>query len=115
MSEWITFIGLVALTITVTTAIAKFSRWSGQVDADRDTFKAFMKEVREDLKNLGQDVDRILGKLGVEPIKSSSPTQLTPLGEEVAKDLRAHEWAKGAVPLLMEQSVDKAEWEIDQI
>ena len=115
MSEWITFTGLVALTITVITAIAKFSRWSGQVDADRDTFKDLMKEVREDLKNLRQNVDRILGKLGVALIKSSSPTQLTPLGEEVAKDLGAHEWAKEALPLLMEQSLDKAEWEIDQI
>ena len=113
MSEWVTFSGLVALTITVITATAKFSRWSGQVDADRDTFNDFMNEVREDLKGLRRNVDRILGKLDVELIRASSPTQLTPLGEAVAKDLGAHEWAKKALPLLMEQSVDKAEWEID--
>ncbi len=61
--------------------------WRGQVDADRKSFKRFMKEMRE----VGRT---IMGILLDSVVSRGSPLQLTPLGETISKNLDAPEWAK---------------------
>ena len=82
MPEWLTLTAVVALTIAVVSAIAKFSRWSGQVDSDRASFKKFMDEVLDEFKEVRKDIKKILQRVPPEPLTaSSSPIQLTDRGK----------------------------------
>ena len=98
MPDWVTFAGLVTLLVAFIAAVAKISRWSGQVDADRknlkesaatdrSTLKEFMEEIRSDIKKI---------LLALPPPRTAArarPAQLTEFGQEVAARVDAHAWA----------------------
>ena len=98
MPDWVNFAGLVTLAVTFIAAVARFSRWSGQVDADRkqlketadtdrSTLKGFMEEIRADIKKILQALPPPRTAVGV------IPAQLTEFGQEVAAKVDADGWA----------------------
>lgn len=98
MPDWVNFAGLVTLAVAFIAAVAKLSRWSGQVDADRkqikeaadtdrSTLKAFMEEIRADIKRILQALPPPRTAVG------ASPAKLTEFGPEVAAKVDAHAWA----------------------
>ena len=81
MLGWLTLTALVALFIAVVSAIAKFTRWSAQVDSDRASFKKFMDQMLDEMKEARKDIKKILQRVPPEAFTaSSSPAQLTDRG-----------------------------------
>ena len=113
LPEWITFAAVVALFIAFFKAAHDFAYWRGEVDSDRKSFKAFMAEVRADMADIRQKLDSVLWQLPSTPVARSSPLQLTDLGEELAGELNASEWAAKLAPSMHEQVDDMLPWEID--
>ena len=105
MPQWVSFAGLVALGVAFIAAVAKFSRWSGQVDSDRANFKEFMKEVREKL-------DAIFDRLPPRLVAGASPVRLTDLGKRAAEEMDTYAWAASEAPGLLGEVRDLAEFEI---
>ena len=82
MLGWLTLTALVALFVAVVSAIAKFSRWSAQVDSDRSSFKKFMDQMLDEMKEARKDIKKILQRVDPEPLTaSSSRVQLTHRGK----------------------------------
>lgn len=86
MPEWATLTAVVALTIAVVSAIAKFSRWSSQVESDRASFKKFADEMMGELKEVRNDIKIVFQRLPPERLTaSSSLVQLTDRGKQIAE------------------------------
>ena len=106
--HWIGALGAVAIiSVAVGTASFKFARWTGSVDKDRENFKSFMKEVRDDIKD-------ILSRLSPPPVTRGSPLRLTDFGEEISKSIEAQQWAEKIAPSLMHKVGGKEPFEIDR-
>ena len=85
--EWIVVTAIVGLAITLFGAIIKFSRWTAVVDADRNQFREFMREIRDDIKE-------IFKRLPGEPVeKVTSPISLTDYGDKLSQLINASEIA----------------------
>ena len=66
-------------------------KWHSSVNSDRDNFKEFMQEVRQDIKE-------ILRRMPPVPVISDSPLRLTEFGEKLAGCLNATQWAEQVAP-----------------
>lgn len=91
MSNWASFAGLVTLGVAFIVAMAKFSRWSGQVDMDRSNFKEFMDRVEKKL-------DAISDRFPPKPVAGDSPVRLTAIGEQAAKPTATYARAASVAP-----------------
>ena len=82
MADWLSTPLIVTASLAVIIAAVKVIRWTATVDLRLDQFTAFAKEVRDDIK-------QIFLRLPPVPVVSSSPLQLTDLGEENSARLGA--------------------------
>ncbi len=98
---------IVTLLIAVVALIFKAGDWYGKVNSDRGNFKEFMDEVRADIK-------KILGYVGPEAIVSSSPLRLNDLGNKIAREINAQQWAEQIFPNLEKDVSDKSPYEIQE-
>lgn len=103
MENWIVPIVLVA--IAAVTAVGKLLYWMGEVNVDRNGVNGFMKEIRDDIK-------KILRRLSAPTIKSGSPIQLTELGRSISDDLHARDWVERIAPSLTQRVKGKRPFEI---
>ena len=120
LKDWIASIAvsIVALA-TVIGIIWKFASWKMGVDKDigslgkgtdedRSTIKSFMKEIRNDIKDISK-------RLPPPPaVAGQSPIRLTDHGEELATDLQAKAWAKELAPSIVDEVRGKRPFEIDE-
>lgn len=81
------------------------AKWRGAVDADRTSFKEFMKEVRDDIK-------KILGRLPLAVAEGQSPFRLNDLGKSVSEDIGARAWADRIVPTVADRLKGREAFEI---
>ena len=94
------------LTYVVILAIAgliwRGGQWMGSVNTDRDSFKTFMREVRDDIKEIRSHIIRIFQKLDPEAstVERGSHLRLSKLGRDLSDRLDAKDWAKRAAPTL---------------
>ena len=108
MKEWLASPQFWVLLFAVAGAIFGFGLWKGKVDSDRASFKEFMKEVRNDIKE-------ILGRLPSHTLAGSSPLRLTDLGKSISERLDAPTLAQDLVPLLQERIEGKTPYEIQEM
>lgn len=69
-----------AETVTVAAILVGVGVWAGKVHTNINALKAFMEEVRADIKQL-------LSKLTPKVVAGNSPKQLTDLGREVSESI----------------------------
>lgn len=104
---------IIVAVVIVATAIAgaairfcmKYYEWKGGVNTDITSFKGFMKEIRNDIKE-------ILKRLPVDPISGGSPLQLTEFGVKISNDIDGKAWAKELAEKLKNRIFDKQPFEI---
>ncbi len=75
-------------------ALKGFGEWKGAVDTDRKSFKEFMKKVRDDLKEIRNDIGKIFVRIGPKVSVGQSPVRLSDLGSSISKEINALEWAE---------------------
>ena len=102
---WIAFLSLLSVAAG---AIFAFGQWKGKVDSDRASFKGFMTEVRNDIKE-------ILGRLPSHTLTGSSPLRLTDLGRTISERLDAPALAQDLAPFLQERIKGKTPYEIQEM
>ncbi len=87
MLDWLP----VATAVGLVSALLGIGIWIGGVNSDRENFKEFIREVREDIK-------KILRRLPPRTIEGASPLRLTELGRAISKELDAGKWAREVAP-----------------
>lgn len=97
------------------TILFKFAMWVQEVNSDRDIFKDFMREIREDIKKIHEKIDKIIGRVDNTTISSGSPLRLTELGERISNELQARQWAEATAAEFAERVGDKQPYEIQEI
>jgi len=100
-------LGKIVAIIAIFGVIFAAGKWVGYVNADRESFKDFIKEVRADIK-------QILKKLPSVTLAGSSPLRLTDIGKEISRKLKASTWAKEASVSLMSKVRGKHPYEIQE-
>lgn len=84
------------------------TRWTAQVDADRERFKKFMRDV-------GRKIDRILSRVPSRLATSGSPVTLTELGQQVADEIEAYSWADSLLLDLRERADGKEPYQVHKL
>jgi hypothetical protein len=121
-SDWIKTIAVIAtvvlsaisLHIGVWRKFFRIGEWKGKVDADRSAFKEFMKEVKDDIREINKNILRIFSQTSSGFIYGASPLRLTEQGQEVAKKLNATDWAEKTAEILKNEVADKEAYNIQE-
>ena len=98
MAEWLNTPVIILAVLGVGALIWKIGKWMGEVDADRSRFKDFIKEIREDIK-------KILRRLPSSTTAGARPIRLTSLGKSIAGEIDADGWADTLVTHLKTEIV----------
>jgi hypothetical protein len=88
-------------------AVFAVGKWVGAVNSDRTSLGEFIKEIREDIK-------KILGRLPPVPVTGASPRTLTDLGRSISIRINAPALAQKLAPELMETLKNKQPYEIQE-
>ena len=111
MNEWlanpVAWVAILSMLSVVVGGAFAFGTWKGKVDSDRASFEEFMKEVRDDIKE-------ILGRLPSPTVTDASPLQLTDCGKSISERLGAVALAQGLAPRLQAQIEGKTPYEIQE-
>ncbi|MCY3984126.1 MAG: hypothetical protein OXE85_09455 [Roseovarius sp.] len=92
------------------------TRWITRVDSDRENFKEFMREIKEDVKGMREDIKRIFERLPPpKVVDSASPLKLTEYGRQISDLINAQEWAKTFADKHVKDFKDKEGFEIYDI
>ena len=83
------------------------AEWKEQAERDRSVTQEFMREIRDDIKN-------IFSRLGPAPVVGKSPLQLTDFGETIAAHVAAYQWAQSLAPTLIDRVEGKQPFQIDE-
>ena len=105
----------------------KVGKWVSAIDADRSALKdgansdrevltGFMREVRDDIRAIRENILEIFKRLPPAPatVQSDSPLRLTEFGEDIAKDLDAKQWASRVAAGLVGEVEGLEPFEIDE-
>ena len=114
MSDWTSTPVIVVAAIAAVTALLGIGRWIGKVGANQSSFKGFIEEIREDIREIKGDIKGILRELPSKVLTSGSPIRLTDFGKKIAEDIGAEEWAKSLAPNLLPKVKDKSQYEIQE-
>jgi hypothetical protein len=104
--DWMGSPLIVLAAIAVISSLVTIGIWVGRVNSDRDSFKEFMKEIRDDIK-------RIFERLPPVTLSTGSPRRLNELGLKVAKKTKASDWANRLAPQFLERIKGKNPGEIE--
>ena len=89
-------------------ALVSLIYWIGQIQEHRGTVATFMKEIRDQLKEIFLRLPATST-----PVASKSPLHLTTFGHKMADTLDATAWAASIVPTLQADLAGKRAFEID--
>ena len=87
--------------------LIKAAHWAGTISEHKSQVTALLEEVRTDIK-------KILGRLPVDTVASSSPLTLTDTGREVSEVLRVVDWARHQAKYLQSEIAGMSDYEVQQ-
>ena len=93
-------------------------RWVGEVNSDRKSFKEFMAEMRQDMRDIHRDIKHVLtalGRLGSNVVGGTSPLRLTELGKRVSEAIEAPALVADLAQSLLSQAEGKRPHEIARL
>ena len=112
MEQWLNTPVIVIVVLAMMGGAVRLGRWMGEVNTDRTNFKEFMREIRDDIKDIRQEISRIFGRLPPSSVADGSPLRLTDLGESISASLEARDWAARTARELAAQVEGKLPYEI---
>ena len=99
MPEWIATSPWWAF-LTVGGLILSAGIWIGKVHTNLGTLKSFTENVRDDIRELRQDIKRLLSWQGSPTVGGKSPLSLTEIGKKVSNELNMPDMAARLAPYL---------------
>ena len=96
------------LLVPLAVALVWLIYWIGQMQEHRGTVATFMKEIRDQLKEIFLRLPATST-----PVASRSPLQLNDFGHKMADTMDATAWAASIVPTLQADLAGKRSFEID--
>ncbi len=123
-SQWWWLAAAVTVGIGLLSSTFLIGKWVGKinqrVDSVTENLKStstalisFTEEVREDMRHIRVDINRIFERLS--PTSNShSPRQLTDLGEKVSEDLQAKQWAQRTAATVQNQVAGKPAYDVQE-
>ena len=99
MPDWLNTPVIVVAILAASTVLVKIGIWVGGVNRDRKSFVSFVEEIKTDIKEIKNNLTRILIQLARRPaFVPDSPLRLTDFGEEISLYLEAGKWADKLAP-----------------
>ncbi len=105
---------VVALVLPLFRSTKQDGKWEGSVNTKIETLEKLMDEVREDIRDIKNNILDIFKRLPAKAISSESPMTLTDLGEKISKEIQASAWAKQTAPSLAIQNRGKGHYDIQE-
>ena len=95
--------------------IWKLARWTSKVDTGEQDFRAFTKEIRDDMRTIRDHIVQILARIppAPTPVSIASPLHLNEFGDKIAASLKAQEWAAQAAQMVVTEVAGMQPFEID--
>ena len=115
MPEWFNTPLIIIATMAVGTGLIRFGQWMGSVNSDRDVFKEFMRDIRNDIKEIRASITGIFARLPASPIAGESPYRLTDLGRAMSDSLGGRAWAERVAPSLSQLVRGREPYEVQDI
>ena len=126
MENWLQSPIVIMVILAVAGALLKIGKWWGDVNSDRAALKDSVREnsaavlnlankIRDDVREIRQDIKEIFKRLPPPTVTPGSPITLTPLGEKVASEIGAREWARKEAPRISERVAGKSKYEIQEL
>ena len=91
----------------------KIIRWTTKVDAAVDGFSDFVKEIRDDMKEIRSNITEVMLRLPPKPVAGSSPLRLTDFGERMADFMDAKTWTAQLAKDLLTDTAGMEDFEVD--
>lgn len=111
MDDWIR---LGIFTLSILGAVVWISRWFGKHEEWMKGVNEFKSETKSSLAGIRDDIKKILVALPRNVLAGTSPVQLTELGKEVSKSVRASAWAERKAPQLVDHMKDKTAYDVQK-
>lgn len=108
MEKWLDSPLIVVAGIAVISALVTIGIWVGRVNSDRDNFKHFMQEVRDDIK-------KILARLPAPSIEHGSPLRLTKIGKRITEQLDGKIWARKIAGRIAAEAKGRPNYEVQEL
>ena len=114
MEDWLNTPAIIGALVAAVGSLIGIGMWIGSVNSDRSSFKEFTQEVRDNIKKIRENIERIFLSLPPSPIEFSSPIELTEYGEGLSEKLRARDWASRVAPTIQTNVSGKEPFRIDE-
>lgn len=118
MGSWYTnpvvWIGAITALLIAGRVVFQIGQWKGKVDETQTAVKAFMDEIRNDVRKIHDRIDDIFGRLPPVEIRGESPLRLTDLGRKLSECLKASALADELVPSLRAHVAGKSPYEVQE-
>ena len=88
--------------------------WKGSVNTDRANFKEFMREIRNDIKEINGKISQIFSRLPADVATSQSPIRLTDLGRDISKNVEATAWVNKVYDTVQGKVKGQEAYEVQQ-
>ncbi|MCY4186216.1 MAG: hypothetical protein OXC82_11790 [Rhodobacteraceae bacterium] len=99
IEEWAPYFALIGTAIVLGNGLISIGIWIGNVNSDRNSFKEFMREIREDIKKLGKRLAKLSDDITViktqkSVLKTGSLISLTEFGKKISEEIGAKDFAQ---------------------
>ena len=107
-------VAIILMHLTFSRSSKDAGKWEGSVNAKIESFEKFAKDIREELKEIRDDVKKIFERLPAKATASLSPVRLTDLGKKVSKEIKASNWVEKVIHLAIPQVKGKDHYDIQE-
>lgn len=101
--------------LAVAGGLIAIGRWIGAVNADRETFKGFIEAASKDIREIRDDIKKMLQWHPSKTVSSDSPLKLTELGRKISEALDAAELAADLAAELRSRAEGKHAYDIQEL
>ena len=107
-------VAIILMHLTFSRSSKDAGKWEGSVTAKIESFEKFAKDVREELREIRDDVKKIFERLPAQATASESPVPLTDLGKKISKEIEAPKWVEQVISSLVPQVNGKGHYDIQE-
>ena len=90
-------------------------RLRDDIDRNLAAFKVFAREIRDDVREVRNDIKSILLHLNPLSVTSGSPLHLTDLGQSISDEMNVPGWAERTAPELMERAQGMTAYKVQEM